>query len=88
MSSNGQNIRSPANTNTNTNKNTNTNTNTTILVITKETHLIEICDDPNDVATSEDKNNEDQKGSNLLVALLSTRCLTVSQTRVLLNKKS
>ena len=47
------------------------------------THLIEIGDDPDDVAASEDENNENEKGGDLLVSLLAACCLTVPQTRVL-----
>ena len=47
------------------------------------THLIEIGDDPDDVATSKDENNENEKGGDLLVSLLAACCLTVPQTRVL-----
>ena len=39
--------------------------------------------DPDNVAAAKDENNKDEKRGDLLVALLSARCLTVPQARVL-----
>ena len=47
------------------------------------THLIKICDDPDNIAAAKDENNEDKKRGDLLVTLLSARRLTVPQARVL-----
>ena len=41
-------------------------------------------DDPDNVAAAKDQNNEDKKRGDLLVTLLSARCLTVPQARVLI----
>ena len=43
----------------------------------KDWDLIEVGDDPDDIAEPKDEDDEDEEGGNLLVALLAARCLAI-----------